>query len=154
MNLVLGIGSPYGADRIGWLLVDRLSQRTDLCATVAALSTPLELLDHLDGCQFLLIVDACRTGAAEGSVIRLSWPDRRIRAHQTLSSHGMGVGESLRLAEQLGKLPERVVLLCLEVGDQSGAPTGSAESTPGMDELEHRVLDELEKSQFEKPDRQ
>lgn len=154
MVQILGIGSPHGADRVGWLLAERLSQQADLSATVRKLSTPLELLDHLHECQFLIIVDACRTGAVEGSVIRLNWPDRRIRAHQTLSSHGLGVGESLLLAEQLGKLPERVVLLCLEVGDQSGAPTGSEESIRGLDELERRVLDELERSQFEKPDRQ
>lgn len=152
MKQVLGIGSPHGADRAGWLLAGRLSQHPDPGATVRALSTPLELLDHLDDCKFLLIVDACRTGSEAGTVIRLSWPDSRIHAHQSLSSHGLGLGESLLLAEQLGKLPEKVVLLCLEVGDQTGALTGSAERIPGMDELERRVLDELEKSRFEKLD--
>jgi len=152
LKQVLGMGSPHGADRAGWLLAERLLERTDLGATVRPLSTPLELLDHLDGCEFLLVVDACRTGADEGTVLRLSWPDSRIRAHQSLSSHGLGLGESLLLAEQLGKLPENVVLLCLEVADQTGAPTGSEEPIPGMDELERRVLEELVNPRFEKLD--
>ena len=146
MNLVLGVGSPHGVDQVGWMLVDQLLQMTSLNAAVGVLSTPLELLDHLDGCEFLLIIDACRTGVEEGTVIRLSWPDQRIQAHRSLSSHGMGLGESLLLAEQLGKLPERVVLLCLEVGQEITQATGSDEPMPNLDELQSRVLEELANS--------
>jgi len=149
LKRVVGIGSPHGHDRVGWLLIERLSKRSDVSATVVRLSTPLELLDHLEECEFLLVVDACQTGAVEGSVIRLDWPDRRIQTHQSLSSHGMGIGESLQLAKRLGRLPEQVVLLCLEVREGMSLKRGNEESIPGMDEFERRAVDELQSSQFE-----
>lgn len=138
---MFGIGSPHGADRVGWMITERLGKHDQCRAAVHILSTPVQLLDHLDGCDVAIIVDACQTNAPVGTIFRLTWPDSRIADHQSLSSHGIGLCEALKLAEQLGRLPKRVVLYGLEVA--TNQDHSSDQSIIGIDELERRVLDEL-----------
>lgn len=148
MLKIIGIGSPHGADRAGWQLIERLSQRNDLAGHVCAVATPVEALNHLDRCEYLLLIDACHTDLEIGSVIRLQWPDRRLREHRSLSSHSWGVGETLALAEKLGRLPKTVVLLGLNVS-QNEPVTCAEQEIPGLEDLEQRALREFAAWQIE-----
>jgi hydrogenase maturation protease len=146
---IVGIGSPHGNDCVGWLVADRLRRREGLSQCVYSLSTPIEMLDHLAGCEILVIVDACQSGKPVGSIVRLQWPDSRIVQHHSVSSHGWGVGQTLQLAEQLDRLPPLVVVYGLEVGKE-GRVESAVNKVPGIDAIEQCVLDEISKSQFEK----
>lgn len=143
---IVGIGSPHGADRAGWLVAERLRHRWTSGPMVQVLNTPLQLLDHLSECRSLLIIDACQAGLPAGSVIRLEWPDPRIREQGSLSSHGWGVGMVLELADRLGRLPDSVILFGLEVSTE--LTTAENERTlpddfPGLANLEQAILSEL-----------
>lgn len=143
LHRIIGIGSPHGADRVGWLVAERLAARSDLDASVCSVVNPLELLDHLDGCESLIVIDACITGSEAGSVIRLHWPDRRILSQRNLSSHGFGLGEALQLADQLGRMPKSFLLYCLEIEDFRIEECATDNPIPGIDELERQVLAEV-----------
>lgn len=143
LHRIIGIGSPHGADRAGWLVAKRLAARSDLDASVCSVVNPLELMDHLDGCESLIVIDACITSSEVGSVIRLSWPDRRILSQRSLSSHGFGLGEAIQLADQLDRMPKSFVLYCLEIENSKIEERTTDAPIPGIDELERQVLSEV-----------
>jgi hydrogenase maturation protease len=87
----------------------------------AAVSEAVRLLDHLEGCETLLVVDACRSGAPAGTIHRVAWPDPRLQELDNVSSHGLGVRRALELAAALGRLPPQVVLIGVEA--QACSPT-------------------------------
>ncbi|MFA9460234.1 hydrogenase maturation protease [Thiohalorhabdus methylotrophus] len=110
---VLGIGSPFGGDRLGWAVVEALrAGARDGWPEVRfrALDRPgAGLVAHLEGMDHAVLVDAVRTGAAPGTLHRIT--DRaRLPVTDALSSHGFGLAEGLALAERLGQLPEWVVI--------------------------------------------
>ena len=76
---VVGLGSPHGDDQAGWRLADWLQQRTmpEGVEVVVASDVP-DLLELCDGCQTMILVDACRSGQPAGSVHRYDWPDPGI----------------------------------------------------------------------------
>ncbi|MGC8640093.1 MAG: hydrogenase maturation protease [Isosphaeraceae bacterium] len=107
---VIGIGSPHGDDQVGWKLVEELARsgRTDVSAH--SVTTPIDLLDHLNGCDALIVIDACDAGLEPGTVVVREWPTALEECGKA-STHGFGVASALRLAESLGCLPGKVVLL-------------------------------------------
>lgn len=112
---VIGLGSPHGDDQAGWRLVEMLKRRVELEVAIRAVGDPTDLLDCLEGCRCLVIVDACHTGAPAGTITRLQWPDPRILQQHRHLTHRVGVPSVLGLAQQLHRLPKHVVLLGVEV---------------------------------------
>jgi hydrogenase maturation protease len=123
---IIAVGSPHGDDQIGWRVVERLQRKFWPSIHATAVSEPVRVLDHLGGCETLLLVDACRSGAPAGAIHRLVWPDPRLREPDNASTHGFGVARVLELAAALGCLPPQVVLIGVEA--QTCGPT--AEMSP------------------------
>jgi hydrogenase maturation protease len=111
-TLVAGIGSCNGDDRVAWRLLECLAPAPNL--EILPLADASKLIDYLDGRERLLLVDAMRTGRAPASVLRFRWPDPMIATALGRSSHGIGLGAVLALAERLGRLPARVVVFGIE----------------------------------------
>lgn len=145
---VVGIGSPHGDDQAGWQIVERLQRRTGLAAVVRAAANPLQLIDLDQSFQALIIVDACSAGAAAGTISRMEWPDVRIRAQHGHSSHSMSVAEAIMLAEQIGRLPERVTLFGIEIGTSAPGAAMSDAVAQALPELEQQICHEV--SQLER----
>jgi len=140
---VLGIGSRHGDDQAAGRLVEQLKNRAETGSEFLALSNPSQLLDHVDGCDRLIVVDSCASGASPGTVTRLVWPDSRIKARHSHSTHGIGVAEMLTLADQLGRLPNEVVIFGIEPRDcQPGLPLSPAVQEC-VDDLERELLREI-----------
>lgn len=142
---VLGLGSSHGDDRAGWEAIQRLQPHLPAGIAAVALSDPLQMLTRLDGCTRLVIVDACRTGAAPGTILRGAWADGLTSCEPRASTHGLGVAEALGLAKTLGRLPSEVVLYGIEgesfdPGDNLSAPVRAA-----LPELCRRVLEEIDR---------
>jgi hydrogenase maturation protease len=140
---VLGAGSLHGDDRAGWEVVRRLWQDALPGVEVVALGTPLDLLEHLEGAGRLVVVDACRSGAEPGTLLRLTWPGPGLVDSGGPSSHGFGVASVLRLARSLRRPLPTIVLLGVE--GQSWGP-GAGMSAPvkrALPELCERVRDEV-----------
>ncbi len=114
---VVGAGSSHGDDQVGWRLAEGLTGGEAMGLEVAIIAEPLELLDHLDGCAALIVLDACQTGRPPGTVTCLAWPDARLERAEGRSSHGFGLASALALAEAIGRLPSSVLLFTVEVGD-------------------------------------
>lgn len=122
---VFGIGSAQGADRVGWQVLDRLlDQRHCDAARLHRLETPLDLLGFAAAMgideratQTWVLVDAC-LGECVGKIHCWRWPAVPESASPSggVSSHGIGLIDTLRLGQELGILPELVWIYGIEIG--------------------------------------
>lgn len=112
-RLVIGIGHPdRGDDAVGALVVKQLTRaRTRLCSDCN------DLMDMWAGEDDVVIVDAMRSGAAPGTVIRLDADRAELPARQFSSSHSFGLVETVELARSLGRLPRRLRIYGIEGAD-------------------------------------
>lgn len=119
--LIIGIGSPFGDDRLGWEAAEGLRR----CASMAALAPEwLEisqldrpgtmLLAHWRKTDTVILIDAVRSGAAPGTRHRLDMGDL-AGIGAPYSSHGFGILSAIELARALGDLPARLLLRGIEV---------------------------------------
>jgi hydrogenase maturation protease len=137
---VLGIGSPSGDDQAGWLVVDALLNaglRTGDDLLIEKLDRPganlIALLAHVD---WVILIDAMlnpvtssNPSTQAGQIHHFdgqNWPDYR----HGLSSHGLGVIESLFLARELEAWPPRFDLYGIEAEQvRVGCPAGETVRT-------------------------
>lgn len=78
---------------------------------------PANLLDFVERCDHLILVDAVSSGAPAGTIHREVWQPGLLvsRGNERASSHGLGLGEVLDLAAVLGRLKAHVELWAIEV---------------------------------------
>jgi len=139
---ILGVGSPHGDDAAGWHVVERLRRHPRLSADVAAID-PSRLLDHLGDCRRLILVDACQSGQPPGKLVRLQWPAASLRAQRRQSSHALGLGDALALAETLDRLPPCVIFWGVEISRSEPGEDLTPIVRRALPQLERCVLDEL-----------
>ncbi len=119
---VIGLGSPFGDDRIGWQVVALLAEQS-LPAGADAVSCEnpgRDLLPLLDGMPHVILVDALRGAGHPGEIVRCTHDDL-AKAPSRWSSHGLGVVDMLGLADCLGCLPARLEIIGIEVGSDIGS---------------------------------
>jgi CRP/FNR family cyclic AMP-dependent transcriptional regulator len=140
---VIGLGTPFGDDRVGWEVVTRLRGALPSGVRADATSDPLAVADGPGNCGLLVVIDACRGAGPPGSLHRFEWPDPRLTAAGSVSSHGIGLAAALELAATLGKLPRRVVVYTIE--GESAAPSAglSLAVSAAVAEAVARVLAEI-----------
>jgi hydrogenase maturation protease len=129
--LIVGCGNPdAGDDSAGPEIVRRLSELGDCGCDLRAETTPgVELLDTFALADVILFVDAVTSGGVPGTLYLTSLPSKELepRALGSLSSHGWGLAEALKLANALGRAVPRLFLLGIEVGTVAqGAPRSAA----------------------------
>ena len=142
-TVIAGFGSPHGDDQAGWRVAELLSQRPDLPARVIVVHEPTQILAALRGSQRLIVVDACHAGGVGGTVTRLIWPDARVAAMHRHSTHGVSVADVLKLAEQLGDLPQIVEIFGIEVADCSPGRDPTPDVSCAVAEVEARIVGKL-----------
>ncbi|QFQ98103.1 hydrogenase maturation protease [Streptomyces phaeolivaceus] len=129
-RVVIGIGNEFRRDDgVGWsviaLLRERAEQRPLPGGTVLALcdGDPGRLIALWENAVLTVVVDACFPPSAQpGRVHRWSRdPGGALRpaASGRQSTHGLGLAEALRLAENLGRGPGRLVVYAVEGTDRS-----------------------------------
>ncbi|MGX2029996.1 hydrogenase maturation protease [Methylocaldum gracile] len=141
---VLGLGSPFGDDRLGWITVENLMLSdgfralpeglvsAEVCAPVGN-----HLLDAMRGASLAILIDAAQSGSAPGSVRRLD-AQQIEDGSEPCSSHGFGLSATLALGRALNDLPDKVIILLVEIpadaefgpGDGLSAPVAMA--IPGL----------------------
>ena len=119
---ILGIGSPFAGDDLGWQLAERLEQaglpryfpagmvHITLCERPGSL-----LLAAMRGARLAILLDAMHSSALPGTVRRLDMLELDDSTG-LLSSHGFGVAEALALGRALEDLPPRVLIYGIETG--------------------------------------
>jgi hydrogenase maturation protease len=119
--LVVGIGSALGDDAVGPEVVAHLTSvpGVDVVEHVA----PASLVELIAGRGLVVIVDAVVSGAAPGTVQVLTPAELPLSGtFGAAGTHGVGLAEAVELAAVLGRLPERLVVVGVEVD----APPGEA----------------------------
>ena len=134
--LVVGIGSPHGDDAIGWLITQGLEQQSLATRSVdfhgravfRPLRTPLDLVDLLDGTKDkdrptrLVVIDAVVSPMPMGHLHVWVWPQIGWEMRRASGSHDIPLADALAIAERLGRLPPRVEILGINVGDAPTTP--------------------------------
>lgn len=118
--LVIGVGQLHaGDDAAGRMVAQGLDGHPGLDVAASA-GIAADLVMFMEGRRRVLIVDACRSGAAPGTILRLdAWRDPLPPGLAGTSTHGMGVSEAVGLAEALGHLPDSLTIWAIEGADFS-----------------------------------
>lgn len=142
--LVIGIGNEFGSDDAAGLLVIR--------ALEGRLPPGVRLIEHggegtglvetWKDFRHVFIIDAVRSGAAAGTILRREganeWPEARVA-----SSHALGLSQALRLAQALGTMPPSLVVYGIEGIRFDPGSTVSNEVARGSTEVADRLADEI-----------
>ncbi|MCU7844512.1 MAG: hydrogenase maturation protease [Candidatus Thiodiazotropha sp. (ex Monitilora ramsayi)] len=121
MIRVIGVGSPFGADQLGWMAIDHLATLGLVECELLKLDRPgSRLLDHFRDVSSVVVIDAVAVNDRPGGVSALSLSDLQ-QIQCTPSSHGFGLAETLALGGQLGKLPTDFHLIGIHTGETLSA---------------------------------
>jgi len=102
MLRVIGLGSPQGDDQFGWRVLELLQQDAvpDSVELVVLDRPGVGLLPMLQGADNVLVVDAVDMAAQPGELLELDASDLLAEPDfKELSSHGIGLIETFRLAQ-------------------------------------------------------
>lgn len=120
-TVVIGIGNPYRRDdgvgpAVVSLLRDRRIPGLELAESDGELATLIDTWNHA---ALAVVVDAIRTVQSHpGRVHRLSaYHPAATRAVAAASSHAVDLGDAVRLARALDRMPERLLLFAVEAGE-------------------------------------
>ena len=111
---MLGIGSPFGVDNAGWLIIDQLTKLKQAPNTKLQKSDRpgLKLLDLINGYHRVIIIDAAIDNNLTSPEI-LHLKKEQLLVAKSISSHQIGVAEALSLGANLNKLPEKIDLFAI-----------------------------------------
>lgn len=140
---ILGVGSPFGDDRAGWLVVEALAagldarEREATRVRLVALDRPgAMLLEALRGVDRAVVVDAVVGVAPPGTVTEVDTAE--LSDGSPISSHGFGMARALALGAALHRLPAELRVLGIAI--ESAA---SAEPSDAVRAAAERVAAEL-----------
>ena len=117
---VIGIGSPFGEDTLGWALLDALEAQGlglpgwEITWRKADRPGP-GLLHWFEEQDAAVLVDTPQ-GDVGPTGVRMLALDELARSERPLSIHAMGVAETLALGERLRILPQRPHILGVDAG--------------------------------------
>ena len=115
---VIAVGNAfYGDDGVGAAVLDAIRESDSLpgIELVDIQTDALALLDHLAPGEAHVIVDAAQMGLEPGEVAVFRPDEVRLRINgDNLSVHGFGLPEVFAMANQLGSMPEDVLIVGVE----------------------------------------
>jgi len=117
-NAVIGIGNLLRADDgVGIHAVRMLEEEMPEVEAVDMSTANIDLLDHIRGREKVVIVDAVRSGADPGTILRLA-PEELVETDFS-QSHGLNLPAILRLGRRLyqEEMPKEIVILAVEAED-------------------------------------
>jgi hydrogenase maturation protease len=114
--VIIGIGSPFGADRAGWDVIDYIDEHHANRCKLVKVDNAAKLLPYMNANDHVIMIDAIRGRADQARIVQIGIDDIADTIDR-FSSHGIGIADVLRLATTLGQLPERLMILGLNIGD-------------------------------------
>lgn len=122
MIRIIGLGSPYGDDRIGWNAVEAIRASGLLKRLPAGMAEACYcdrpggggLLALFEGAHTAILIDAMKSGAPLGTVRRLAASDLEPDSG-LVSSHDLSVAETIAIGQALDLLPATLLLYGIEV---------------------------------------
>jgi len=123
--VVIGIGNEYrGDDGVGTMVARRLRER--FLAEITVLEESGEgaaLIDSWRGANWVVLIDAVRSGAPPGTVRRLDASAPVPAGYFHYSTHAFSVAEAIELARSLNQLPSHLIVYGIE-GENFAAGIG------------------------------
>lgn len=138
--LVIGIGNPDRGDDVAGVLAARHVHRGRVIEW-ADCSTLLDLWEDADD---VIVIDAMRSGRPPGSIERFDAWSERLPARGFVSSHAMGVAETVEMARALDRLPGRLIVYGIEACDVTAGSAPSREVCAAAVEVAAAIDRELE----------
>lgn len=118
---ILGIGSPFGDDQIGWQIIKILKQRNSIqryipqFLAIESYDRPgVRLLELMRGAKTIFLIDAIVTGNATGTFYRFQ-NEEIEECKCLLSTHDIGVAQTLQLGRVLNQLPNNIIFYGIEI---------------------------------------
>ena len=118
---IIGVGSPFGDDRLGWVAAESLQRSPVLNGlepgriVISILDRPGAMLLTLwDEADHVIVIDAVRSGAAPGTRHRLTVSDVNA-TRLPATSHGFGIAAALELGRVLGSVPRQLIFCGIEM---------------------------------------
>ena len=135
---ILAIGSPFGADRIGWQIAEQLLlQKRE---NVHVCRHPIDLLQYFAQYKQCYVIDALWADSmGDGEMIQLQ-PEELKKRH-CLGSHGLTLYEVIQLAKISGQLPEQVRIIGINISKRSTRAFSDAEIRSLVDRLSDVAFD-------------
>ena len=121
---IVGIGSPQGADQIGWQAIEYLKRdhalqdlSSDSVKFIILDRPGLALLDYLDNTDYAILIDAV-DGGTTGNIVDVEKAQLLVDP-TNLSSHSAGIAEALAMGSVLNTLPKKIKIFGIETGKLS-----------------------------------
>lgn len=150
MIKVLGIGSPFGDDRVGWEVIQKMQGSEKLkpfmpvLLQMESLDRPgINLLHAMQEAEKVYIIDAVKTQSEPGMIHRFQGHEIENFYASNVSSHGIGVVEALSLGRVLNSLPACMIVYGIEMGDMRAM---SGEVKKSITALSDILIEELGRS--------
>lgn len=146
---VIGVGSPFGEDRTGWMVAERLKQRisTQPCLNkyvkVEWHDRPgIRLIELMHETKIVFLIDAVKSGNKLGTIHRLK--NSEIQEFKSLfSTHHVGIAQTLQLASALKVLPENIILYGIEIDNLEFHSTLSESVEAAINEVVVKINKEI-----------
>lgn len=117
-TLVIGVGNTFRRDDgVGLAVAEEIAQRNlPGVQVITDVGDPGTILDTWAGARLAVVVDAAMgTGASPGRIRR--WTPGEEAAMNVVTSHTMGLSQAYALGEALGQMPDRLVILSIDVAN-------------------------------------
>jgi hydrogenase maturation protease len=141
--MIIGIGTETGGDDAAGLAVARRLREWGVEALDYS-GEVLGLMDLWEGAASVILVDAMRSGKPPGAIVVLDAGHAPLAGEEfPISTHGLGLFETLALAAELDRLPARVVIYGLEGRNFEPGGDMSPEVLAAVEEAARRIAREV-----------
>lgn len=118
---VIGIGSPFADDQLGWQAVKILQDEACFQSFIPKIVSfechdrpNISLLEVMKGTKASFLIDAVKSGNPVGTLHRFCNMEI-ANAEHTLSTHAMGIPATIALGHALNLLPETLIFYGIEI---------------------------------------
>ena len=134
-TLVVGLGSPYGDDQVGWIACEQLKKELGHLQKIAFVTTDrsgLDWLSRISEAGQVVFIDAMRSGEIPGTIRKIDLNTAQWnKSAASLSSHGISLNDAIEVAQSLGDFPEVSSVWAIEI-DQCNIDSDLSEPVKNM----------------------
>lgn len=121
-TLLVGLGSPFENDQLGWLIIDEL-EKTKQLSEVSLFKSKSDGSDwyhHIKNHHQIIFIDAALTKEPGGAIIELTIDDlKNIPDKCKKSTHSISLADSISMAKNLNLLKIPVRIIAISTGNET-----------------------------------
>jgi hydrogenase maturation protease len=141
---IIAVGNDlYGDDGIGNAVLNALKQIPEMkgIELIDGATDALGLIDHFEGTEHIIIVDAAQMGEKPGTVKVFSREEVKLKIKMDhLSVHGISLAETFDIAQAVDSLPEKITIIGVEPKNIGISETLSDVVTKSIPEVVSNIM--------------